>query len=88
MDDTIATMKTISQLAQESGRPRQSLARAALKLGLAKTGRDYLLSEKQAAKLLASIRDKPGCPLFGTVFVGRKANPDKEKRPAAKESGK
>lgn len=70
---TMACMKTIAQLATESGRLGSSLTRIARKLGFSKRGRDYELTEKQAVELLAELRDKPGCPLFGKNFADRKA---------------
>jgi hypothetical protein len=53
---------TIPQLAARVHRPRQTLARIARRLGIAKLGRDYHLTTKQANSVLANLQETSGRP--------------------------
>jgi len=57
-------VKTIADISKEINRHRSSISRVARKMGLKKTGRDYVLTEKQAAEVIATLRDRPGNPNF------------------------
>jgi len=57
-----ARVITIVEIAEEIGRHRSSLSRVARRLGIQKTGRDYLLTKAQAKKVIAALRDRPGNP--------------------------
>jgi hypothetical protein len=55
-------MTTIPALAARSGRNPRTIRKAITRLGIPKTGRDYLLSEEQAEMVLAEIKSGPGRP--------------------------
>jgi hypothetical protein len=57
-------VKTIADIATEIKRHRSSISRVARKMGLKKTGRDYVLTEREAAEVIATLRDRPGNPNF------------------------
>ncbi len=53
---------TTHDLARETGNGISTITRACRRLGIAKDGRDYHLSERDAQRVRDLMRDKPGRP--------------------------
>ncbi len=53
---------TTHDLARETGNGISTITRACRTLGITKTGRDYHLNARDAERVKALMRDKPGRP--------------------------
>lgn len=55
-------MITIPALSIETGHPQTTIRAAIYRLGIRREGRDYHLTEEQAAAVIAEIKPGPGRP--------------------------
>lgn len=75
-------MKTTSQIASEQGCNVVTVRRWALRLGVAKRGKDFEFAEADEALILANIKKRPGNPNFvpGNYFGNVDGRPKLKKR--------
>lgn len=74
------TLLTTADVARARGCHPISVIRAAVALGLTRTGRDWIFSAEQAEAIAARVRDESGNPNFVRKPAPKKRAKHREKR--------